>query len=491
MVAVPLVLPIIFNVWYVPGEHGDALTGTVREKAKVLTRLYADNAAAPISFDDSKGLDLLLKTAQADSDIKYMVVTSADGKELGVYGDRSKATKRWKPSELEADTVQIWEAEGQQLLHAAFPVVPSRELIGAKGEQELLGVVQAGFDTAPMTEQASKFRNTAIGIFVVVLLIAAAMAFLLGRSFAELFERLRQSMLQTASRVDDVVNQLAAVTAEQTSAASEESAALNESSATASDLAHAATAAAQRAGGLIEGGSRAEKSAADGLKAVDTAIGALRNVREQMNTLGSTVGALSERAAAIGEIASTVALLAERSNLLALNAAIEAARAGTQGRGFSVVAQEMRSLADGSNRSAGQVKAIIGEIQASIARAVNDSREGERRVGHAEQLAEQAGDSIKRFAEVTREFALVGKEIAASSNQQSVAIEQMVESISHAAQAGNSQLTTTKQVEETSRQLRELSRAMLKTVIGEHTDNRLQGSAGLGERPVPPDARPR
>jgi methyl-accepting chemotaxis protein len=192
----------------------------------------------------------------------------------------------------------------------------------------------------------------------------------------------------------------------------------------------------------------------------------MRQVREQMNTIGNTIGALSERAATIGEIASTVALLAERSNLLALNAAIEAARAGTQGRGFAVVAQEMRSLADGSNRSAGQVKAIIAEIQSAIIRAVGDAREGERRVQNAESLADRAGENIRSFAETTREFAKLGKEIAASANQQSVAIEQMVESISHATQAGSTQLETTKQVEETARQLRQLSREMLDVVAG-------------------------
>jgi methyl-accepting chemotaxis protein len=209
---------------------------------------------------------------------------------------------------------------------------------------------------------------------------------------------------------------------------------------------------------------------------VGSAIVAMRQVREQMNTIATTISALSERAATINEIASTVALLAERSNLLALNAAIEAARAGAQGRGFAVVAQEMRSLADGSNRSAGQVKSIIAEIQSAITRAVADAREGERRVQNAESLSERAGENIRSFAETTREFAKLGKEIAASANQQSVAIEQMVESINHATQAGGTQLETTKQVEETARQLRELSKEMLEVVTGRQSS--MFGQAG-------------
>ncbi|MHB8879712.1 MAG: methyl-accepting chemotaxis protein [Myxococcaceae bacterium] len=314
--------------------------------------------------------------------------------------------------------------------------------------------------------QISAFRWVALALTAVMLAIAAVMALVLGRSFARLFEQLRSSILRTARRVDDLVNQLAAVTAQQTSAASEESSALHETNATAADVGEAAAASATRAAGLVERGTRAEEGANAGLETVASAVGASRQLREQMGTIGAAIGALSERAATIGEIASTVALLAERSNLLALNAAIEAARAGTQGRGFAVVAQEMRGLADGSNRSAGQVKTIIGEIQSAIARAVADTREGERRAENAEALANRAGESIRKFVDVTAEVSLAGKEIATSANQQSVAIEQMVESIGHATQAGNTQLETTKQVQETARQLRQLSAEMLQVVTG-------------------------
>lgn len=169
----------------------------------------------------------------------------------------------------------------------------------------------------------------------------------------------------------------------------------------------------------------------------------------------------------------------QRGGLLTGGAAIEAARAGAQGRGFSVVAQEMRNLADGSNRSANQVKTIIGEIQGAISRAVGDVREGERRVHNAEGLADKAGVSIQNFAEVTREFAHTGKDIASAATQQNSAIEQMVESISHATQAGSTQLETTKQVEETTRQLRDLSHRLIQVVLGGASD----GVSGSAPRP--------
>jgi len=458
LVAIPLALPIAFTLFVVPYQHQKSLlTGTLR-KAEVLVGIFAINAAAPVAFDDLKALHALLQTSTKDPDVSYVVVFNAEGQQIAALGD-VQAQKR-----LGLGSLESWEDRG--MIHVGAPVKGPRDAT--------IGVLQAGFNTQPILAEARSFRTLAIILSIVVLVVAGLMALLLGAEFSRLFERLRGSILETARSVDEVVSQLASVTSEQTAAASEESSALQESNTTAGDVGHAATAAAQRATALIDGGGRAEESATAGLQSVASATTSLREVRDQMSAITTTIGALSERATAIGDIASTVALLAERSNLLALNAAIEAARAGAQGRGFSVVAQEMRSLADGSNRSAAQVKAIIAEIQGAITRAVSEAREGERRVGKTEQLAEQAGESIRKFAEVTREFALVGKEIAVSATQQSVAIEQVVESIGHATEAGGMQLEATRQVEQTTRQLRELSRQLIEVTSGQ-----ARGAGGL------------
>lgn len=448
LVAVPLALPIAFTIFVVPARQESALLRTAEQKAQVLTQVFAANSVAPFTFEDAAGLERLLSTASRDPEVVYAVAIEPGGRMLATFG--------------KADAVHAFE-KGDEAVHEANGLLHTRVAVKNGGSE--IGAIQAGFSLEPIARAGREFRQMAILLSIAVLVIAGLMAILLGRSFTRLFEQLRASLFDTARRVDEVVNQLAAVTAEQTSAATEEARALQESSATAADVGQAARAAARRAEALIEGGSRAEEGAATGLEAVGSATEAMEAVRDQVGTIATTVGALSERAAAIGEIASTVALLAERSNLLALNAAIEAARAGAQGRGFSVVAQEMRSLADGSNRSAVQVKNIIAEIQAVIARAVADAREGERRVENAQVLANRAGEQIRSFAEATHEFALVGKEIAASSNQQNLAIEQMVQSISHAAQAGGTQLQTTRQVEETTRKLRQLSQELLGVLV--------------------------
>ncbi len=472
LVAVPLALPIIFSVFVLPSWQETSLYDNSAHAAEVLTSILAVNAVAPLQFDDEKGLKAVLDSVRIDRDIVYAVATGVDGKKIAEFGNPAAVAKRPAVPSSEA---QSWE-EGAGMMHVIAPILNN----GAT-----LGHLQAGFSTRRITEAGREFRKISLILSVVVLAIAAAMAFLLGRSFSHLFDQLRSSILQTARSVDAVVGKLAAVTAQQTAAAGEESSALHETNATASEVGHAATAAAQRAVELTSTGQRAEQASTAGLDAVASASLGMREVRDQMSTIATAILALSERATAIGDIASTVALLAERSNLLALNAAIEAARAGAQGRGFSVVAQEMRSLADGSNRSASQVKVIIGEIQAAIGRAVADAREGEKRVQSAEALAKGAGESIHRFADVTGEFNKIGQEIASSASQQNASIEQMVESISHATQAGSTQLETTRQVEETSRQLRQLSRELLEVVLGQTSaeDPRGESDVRSGARP--------
>src|SRR5699024_5611962 len=128
--------------------------------------------------------------------------------------------------------------------------------------------------------------------------------------------------------------------------------------------------------------------------AVQENVESMEEIRSEVDSIASKILNLSEQTKQIGEIIESVNEIAEQSKLLALNAAIEAARAGDHGRGFSVVAAEMRSLAEQSKDSTKQVRRILGEIQKATNSAVIAIEEGSKRAERGVQKAIEAGNTI-------------------------------------------------------------------------------------------------
>src|SRR5207253_3648111 len=122
------------------------------------------------------------------------------------------------------------------------------------------------------------------------------------------------------------------------------------------------------------------------------------DIRQKVQFIAETILALSEQSQQIGEIIASVGDLADQSNLLALNAAIEANRAGEHGKGFSVVAQEIRSQAEQSKAATAQVRAILSDIQRATNAAVMATEQGTKGADAGGRLIERAGRTIEQLA---------------------------------------------------------------------------------------------
>jgi len=124
-----------------------------------------------------------------------------------------------------------------------------------------------------------------------------------------------------------------------------------------------------------------------------------------MESIAESIVRLSEQSQAIGEIIATVNDLAEQSNLLAVNAAIEATKVGEQGKGFVVVAQEIKSLATQSKEATAQVRTLLGDIQKATSAAVLATEQGNKAVEAGVKQTAEAGDSIRLLADSVNEAA--------------------------------------------------------------------------------------
>lgn len=248
--------------------------------------------------------------------------------------------------------------------------------------------------------------------------------------------------------------------ANQTAAAQQQASAVQEVTTTISELRHTSQQALEKASAVIEGSERSVEKSSHGSQAVEDAVQGMREIRGQVEAIAEKILSLSEQTQQIGEIIASVNEISEQSKLLALNASIEAARAGEHGKGFSVVATEIRSLADQSKQATAQVRKILSDIQSATNSAVVATEEGTKKVEQGVGLASRAGETIHTLSESIRESAEAAQLIVASARQQTAGIQQVSDAMVSINQATNSAVAGLKQTEDASAQLKQMTEEM-------------------------------
>ena len=248
---------------------------------------------------------------------------------------------------------------------------------------------------------------------------------------------------------------------EQAASVEQQFAAVQETAATMDEITHTGAQVSKRATEVIASAQATAKSSRQGLRAASDTAQALDAIRDQAGAVAANIVGLSEKTQAIGDIIETVNDISERTHLLALNAAIEAAAAGEGGRAFTVVAAEMKLLADQAKAATVRVRSILGEIQVGINTSVMLTEEAVKRAATGKTRSDTTQRAIEDIAARAEESAQVFQQVIASTNQQQLGIEQVMGALTNIRQASQQTALGTRQVEAASANLTQLATALL------------------------------
>ncbi|MDX2015278.1 MAG: methyl-accepting chemotaxis protein [Myxococcaceae bacterium] len=250
--------------------------------------------------------------------------------------------------------------------------------------------------------------------------------------FSKVIETLRtfvREINEAALRLSSSANEVLAASTQHESSSTEQAAAIHETTATMEELKHASAQIAENAGAVARVAEETLNSARSGRGAIAEFIQAMQQIRADGVAVSESITKLLRRVERIGTVVEVIDEIADRSDLLALNAALEGSRAGEAGKGFSIVAAEMRRLAENVLDSTKEIKNLITEIREATAAAAAAAEASRQATDAGERLGSVAASAVEGILSGVQETSDAARVINLATQQQRTATEQVVASM--------------------------------------------------------------
>lgn len=317
------------------------------------------------------------------------------------------------------------------------------EIVASENEQVLKR-------KAELAAATNRFIVFLIVLLVVSIGLAIGTVILLSRSLTKSISQMMLTLSTSSAELLAVSSQVAA-------SSTQTAASIVETTTTVSEIKQSASVAFEQAALVKESAAEMSRIVRAGRQSVEETVAAIEGMGEQIGIATESIARLSEQAAAISDITASVKDLADQSNLLSVNAAIEATKAGEQGKGFLVVAQEVRNLAAESKQAVAQARGVLADVQKAITSVVMATEVGSKSIERGAIQSRESGAVIEQLAENVDAAGVMFRQTAAAVEQQLAGLDQINSAMQAISEASSQNVAGSQQVASEAQHLREVA----------------------------------